>query len=108
MYKGFLSMSGLLLLLSLSTLQPGMIHAEPVENSHKAAVSIINVNIASAMEIASIPGLGEKKSLAVIKYREKHGPYAKVEDLKKVDGIGNKLFEKIKPYVTVKADTTRN
>ncbi|MDD5435304.1 MAG: helix-hairpin-helix domain-containing protein [Nitrospira sp.] len=102
MIKDFLTVSGLFILLSLSSLQPNIIHAEPVENSHKAAVSVINVNTASAVEIAVIPGLGEKKSQAIIKYREKHGPFTKAEDLKKVGGIGNKLFEKIKPYVAVK------
>lgn len=107
MIKGFLSISGLLLLLSLTTLQPKIIHAEQTVNTQKAAVSTVNVNTASANEIATIPGLGEKKSLAIIKYREKHGSYARVEDLKKVDGIGNKLFEKIRPYVAVKTDTAR-
>lgn len=107
MIKGFLSISGLLLLLSLSTLQPKIIHAEQIANTQKAAVSTVNVNTASANEIAAIPGLGEKKSMAVVKYREKHGPFARIEDLKKVDGIGNKLFEKIRPYVAVKTDTAR-
>ena len=107
MMKGFLTVSGLLLLLSLSSLQPNIIHAGAIENTHMAAVSVINVNTASAEEIASIPGLGDKKSQAIIKYREKHGPFAKPEDLKKVGGIGNKLFEKIKPYVAIKADPAK-
>ena len=55
--------------------------------------------------MASVPGLGEKKSQAIVKFREKHGPFARVEDLKKVDGIVDKLFEKIRQYVTVKADS---
>lgn len=108
MVKGFITMSWLFLLLSLTSIQPNIIHAEPVENTHKAAAYVINVNTASAEEIAAIPGLGEKKSQAIIKFREKHGPYAKAEDLKKVDGIGDKLFVKIKPYIIVKGDTAKH
>lgn len=104
MVKGILTMSYLLLLLSISTIQPYIVKAEATETVSRSEISVVNINSASADEMASVPGLGEKKSQAIVKFREKHGPFARVEDLKKVDGIGDKLFEKIRQYVTVKAD----
>ena len=106
MMKRVLTLSYLFLLLSISAVQPYLVMAEAAGPVSKGEMSVLNVNIASADEMAAIPGLGEKKSQAIVKFREKHGPFVKVEDLKKVDGIGDKLFVKIKPYVTVKADST--
>lgn len=105
MVKGILTVSYLLLLLSISTIQPYIVKAEATETVSRSEASVVNINSASADEMASVPGLGEKKSQAIVKFREKHGPFARVEDLKKVDGIGDKLFEKIRQYVTVKADS---
>lgn len=105
MVKGILTMSYLLLLLSISTIQPYIVKAEATETVSRSEISVVNINSASADEMASVPGLGEKKSQAIVKFREKHGPFARLEDLKKVDGIGDKLFEKIRQYVTVKADS---
>ncbi|OGW44115.1 MAG: hypothetical protein A2132_06355 [Nitrospirae bacterium RBG_16_43_11] len=105
MVKGILTVSYLLLLLSISTIQPYIVKAEATETVSRSEISVVNINVASADEMASVPGLGEKKSQAIVKFREKHGPFARVEDLKKVDGIGDKLFEKIRQYVTVKADS---
>lgn len=105
MVKGMLTVSYLLLLLSISTIQPYIAKAEVTETVSRSEISVVNINSASADEMASVPGLGEKKSQAIVKFREKHGPFARLEDLKKVDGIGDKLFEKIRQYVTVKADS---
>lgn len=105
MMKRVLTVSYLLLLLSISAVQPYLVMAEAAGPVSKGEIAVLNVNVASADEMAAIPGLGEKKSQAIVKFREKHGPFVKVEDLKKVDGIGDKLFGKIKSYVTVKADS---
>ncbi|MEK6584107.1 MAG: helix-hairpin-helix domain-containing protein [Nitrospirota bacterium] len=105
MVKGIVTVSYLLLLLSISAIQPYIVKAEATETVSRSEISVVNINSASADEMASVPGLGEKKSQAIVKFREKHGPFARVEDLKKVDGIGDKLFEKIRQYVTVKADS---
>lgn len=106
MVKGLLTISSLILLLGISNMQPYLLRAEAAESSYKTETWVININTASAEEIAAVPGLGEKKSQAIIKFREKHGAFARIEDLKRVDGIGDKLFEKIRPYVVVKGDTS--
>ncbi|MCC6544604.1 MAG: helix-hairpin-helix domain-containing protein [Nitrospirae bacterium] len=105
MMKKALTVSYLLLLLSISAVQPCLVMAEAAAPVSKGEMAVLNVNAASADDMAAIPGLGEKKSQAIVKFREKHGPFVKVEDLKKVDGIGDKLFGKIKPYFTVKTES---
>jgi len=63
----------------------------------------VNVNTASAAELTSVKGIGEAKSQAIVDYREKHGPFKSVDDLKAVSGIGDKLLEQLRPQVTVGA-----
>ncbi len=106
MIKGILTASCLLLLLSISNIQPYITAVEASEKSYEAETWGVNINTASAEEIASIPGLGEKKSQAIVRFREKHGSFGRIEDLKRVIGIGDKLLEKIKPYVIVRGETT--
>jgi competence ComEA-like helix-hairpin-helix protein len=57
----------------------------------------IDLNTASASELQSISGIGPKLATAIIAGR----PYAKVDDLLRVKGIGDKLLSKIRPFVTV-------
>ena len=60
----------------------------------------IDINSASAAELAKLPGIGPSKAQAIVEFREKE-PFAKSEDLLKVKGIGDKLFDSIKDQVTV-------
>lgn len=61
----------------------------------------ININTASASDFDKLPGIGASKAEAIVQYREKNGPFQKIEDLKEISGIGDALFEKIKDYITV-------
>ncbi len=55
----------------------------------------VNINTADAQALSkNIKGVGLKKAQAIVAYREKNGAFTKVEDLKKVKGIGVKLLEK--------------
>ena len=60
----------------------------------------LNLNTASAAELAKLPGIGPAKAQAIIEYRAK-APFAKPDDLRKVKGIGDKLYESIKDDITV-------
>ena len=60
-----------------------------------AAAGPVDINSASASELsANINGVGEKKAVAIIEYRKKHGPFKTVDDLMKVQGIGEGILSK--------------
>jgi competence protein ComEA len=69
--------------------------------SATAAGEVVNLNTATATQIATLPGIGEKAAQRIIEYREKNGGFKKVEELMNVKGIGEKSFLKLKPLVTV-------
>jgi competence protein ComEA len=66
-----------------------------------AATTVVNLNTATASQIATLPGIGEKAAQLIVEYREKNGGFKKVEELMNVKGIGEKSFLKLKPLVTV-------
>lgn len=61
--------------------------------------NIININTANESELRNIPGVGEVKANAIIKYRENNSGFKSIEEIKNVDGIGEKTFEKIKEFI---------
>jgi comEA protein len=61
----------------------------------------IDLNRASAAELITIPGIGKTLAQRIVEFREDHGPFSRVEDLMKVKGIGEKSFQKIRPYLKV-------
>jgi comEA protein len=60
----------------------------------------VNINTADNGQMAALPGIGQSKAMAIIEYRSEHGPFPTVDSLANVRGIGKKLLEKIRPYVT--------
>jgi competence protein ComEA len=60
----------------------------------------VDINTASAAELASLPGIGDSKAQAIIDHRTAD-PFKTVEDLKKVKGIGDKTFESLRPQLMV-------
>lgn len=61
----------------------------------------INLNKASKEELKSIPGIGDVTAQKIIDYRESNNGFSRVEDIKKIDRIGEKTFEKIKDKIDV-------
>ena len=57
---------------------------------------IININRASVGELDSLPGIGPVLASRIIEYRKVHGPFATLDELRKVRGIGAALFDDIK------------
>ena len=66
-----------------------------------ASVTKLNINKASAAELTTLKGIGQKKAEAIVAFRTEHGNFKKAEDLMLVKGIGPKLFEKIKNQIRV-------
>ena len=61
----------------------------------------ININTATAAQLCDIPGVGATRAAAIIAYRESHGGFHKPEDIMKVDGIKEGMYEKIKDSISV-------
>lgn len=61
----------------------------------------INLNYATKEELQTLNGIGEVRAEAIIAYREAHGSFNSIEDITKVDGISEKLYEKIKEQIVV-------
>ena len=72
-----------------------------VSSATNVAKSPININTATAAELESLPGIGAKTAARIIEYRQKNGPFKKVEDLMNVRGVGEKSFLKLKPQLTL-------
>jgi len=66
----------------------------------EASEARVDLNAASAEELARLPGIGPSKAQAIVEFRSRE-PFASTEDLRKVKGIGDKLYDSIKDQVTV-------
>lgn len=61
----------------------------------------ISINDSDLSKLKEIPGIGEVKANSIISYREKNNGFKSIEELKNVDGIGEKTFEKIKNNIKI-------
>ena len=61
----------------------------------------IDLNTADSAALETIPGIGKSLSQRILKFREKNGPFQSVDDLLKVQGVGEKSIQKLRPYLTV-------
>ena len=62
---------------------------------------LVNINIADVAELMTLSGVGESKAKAIISYRDENGLFKNIDEIKNVVGIGDKMFEKIKDFITV-------
>jgi len=61
----------------------------------------IDLNTATLEQLQQLPGVGPSTAKAIIRFREKSGPFKRVEDLLAIHGISKARFEKLRPYITV-------
>ena len=62
---------------------------------------VVNLNLATLGELQMIPGVGPSTAQKILDYRETHGNYQKISDIKKISGIGDKTYENLKDYIEV-------
>lgn len=67
----------------------------------RAEDKLININSATAEELATLKGVGEAKARAIVTHREKNGPFKSVDDLDQVSGIGEKLMGSLRSQITI-------
>ena len=76
----------------------------PKESEENTNSTKVNINLADAIELQQLSGIGEKKAEQIVLYRQENGSFQSIEDLKNVSGIGEKTFEALKASVTVGSD----
>jgi len=65
---------------------------------------VVNINTAESERLVDeLVGIGPQKALAIVRYRQQHGPFKQVEDLALVSGIGAKTVEQNRSRLTVVA-----
>ncbi|MGB8959783.1 MAG: helix-hairpin-helix domain-containing protein [Candidatus Aminicenantales bacterium] len=77
----------------------------PVYAQSTASKARININTAPASELETLPRIGPKVAQRIVDFRTKNGNFKKVEEIMKVQGIGEKVFDQIKDLITVGADS---
>ena len=102
-------LSSTLALICMSTLVAAAQSAAPSQSKtparapRAASTQVVNINTASASEFEALPGIGPKMAARIVEYRQKNGPFKKVEELMNVRGLGEKNFLKLKAQLTVGA-----
>ena len=92
-------------LLTLLIVNPAFAEAEKTganqSNETLASMEKININKADTKTLTTLKGIGKDRAVKIVEYREKNGPFQKIEDLMKVKGIGKKIFEQNKNVLSV-------
>ena len=74
---------------------------KPAMGAVPGKAALVNINSADEAQLTALQGIGPTKAKAITQYRQEHGPFKTVDDLKKVSGIGEKTLAALKPFITV-------
>ena len=94
------------LALGLVALLASAASAPAAEEPAAAKKNVVNLNQASADELARLPRVGPSLAGKIVAHREQHGPFKRAQDLMEVKGIGEKMFAILQPYLAVSGPTT--
>lgn len=84
--------------------QPANMPSAPPSGTQSGETAVtggVNINSASAMELDTLPGIGEALSARIIEYREQHGPFQSVDELAEVSGISERMVDELRELITV-------
>lgn len=70
-------------------------------SEQETELSVININTADGEELAKLPYIGEELAKRIIEYRQNNGGFNTKEDIKEVNGIGDKIYNEISNFITV-------
>ena len=80
--------------------EPLSVTIEP-SPSQDPPVRVININTAALEELDELPNIGPVIAQRIIDYRALNGPFTVIEEIMKVEGIGEEIFDEIKDLITV-------
>lgn len=84
---------------------PSAAKAAPAQTSKdpaaEKAAKGVNINTAGLKELMTLPGVGESRANAIIQYRSEKGSFRSPEELKRISGIGDKIYERMKEHVRI-------
>jgi competence protein ComEA len=72
------------------------------EDGRSGSVPFVNINAASVAELETLPGIGPTYAQRIVEYRQANGPFAAVEEIMEVKGIGPGTFAKLEGLITVR------
>ena len=75
--------------------------SQAFETSEEGESLVVNLNEASKEELMQLNSIGPAKADNIIQYREDHGGFKTIEELKNVSGIGDKTFENLKDNLSI-------
>lgn len=101
MFRTVLSLMLLASLMAVQTHAAAQTKSGPRSTAKPAVTTTVNINTASAAEFDALPGVGAKTAALIVEYRQKNGPFKKIEELMNVRGIGEKSFLKLKDQLTI-------
>jgi competence ComEA-like helix-hairpin-helix protein len=67
----------------------------------------LDLNTATAAQLAQVPGIGVSSAKAIVQFRQKSGPFERIEDLLAIRGISARRLQQIRPYVNVSQPAPR-
>jgi len=67
---------------------------------------VVNLNTADVEQLQMLPGVGEKRAAAIIEIRSAKGGFKSVEEIVEVKGVGDALFKRMQPHLTLSGKTT--
>src|SRR5262245_21244808 len=74
--------------------------ARAAESALKEKPALVDINTATNVELEKLPGVGPSLAKRIIEFREKNGAFQSVDDLLKVQGIGEKSLARFREFVT--------
>ena len=83
------------------TATPSLTPVEPLPRVTQNAAAPLDLNTATAEELAELPGIGEKLAQSIVAYREANGELLSIYELQAIHGIGEGKMAKIAPYLKV-------
>jgi competence protein ComEA len=73
----------------------------PISSTESSESGLVNINTADVEMLKTLPGIGDAKAADIIAYREEHGAFSSIEDIKNVSGIGESIYNRISSGITV-------